>query len=376
MNKFILSSCFLYFSLCLCTQELFSQNQVHLNPADHQVHQWEMTGHNFSALEKPPVMDPANLITSYDKCFSEPGFPTQQEMGGKDVKIILPRDRPCKELWVIGGTDDNPAHNIWIIGGKIEYNGPREEFKTGAITIVNWSGTAFIEGIEIDVHNACLDGIRLSTAAINGEERRIVVQNSYIRGMGYCVQKGGTHGDLLHAQSQNDTRTWVKEMVAQNVRGDLINQGFFIPYRAHNSHGVLRAVFDHVDLHLDSRYKFEGNKISTMIFAGASGVNGDSPPPQGQIYNEVYLNWWDPWYPETQNRLNIVNPKPEYINEDGLAIYSDSVRKEAGITGTWRKGVPPGGSFVPVDKVGLNYDRSFFEAARIQQNEACKLPVK
>jgi len=310
-------------------------------------------------LEAPPEMAAGNTITVIDKDFGEAGFPTSAQMAGKDVKIILPTNRDCEAPWTIGGTNSNPARNIWIVGGKIKYTGPLPGPSSAGITFINWSGTVFLEGVEIDINNACMDGVRSSTAVTNGANRRIVFQNCYIRGMGYCTPTG-THGDLYHAQNQNDSTTYVKELVVQNVRGELINQGFFIPYRPQNNHGVLKAVFRQMDLHLDPRYKFQLNKISTMIFAGTSGSNGDSPPPNGQSYTDVYLNWWDPWYPGTEGRLDITKPAPVSYTAEGIAVFSAADITNAKITGAWRKGVPAGGTYVPTNKVGRSYDRTYF----------------
>ena len=247
------------------------------------------------------------------------------------------------------------------MGGKIDYTGPRTSASgTAALTLKNWTGTVFIEGLEVDMHNTCHDGVRGSTAATNGKQRRVVIQNAYFRGIGYCSP--GTHGDLFHAQNQNDTPkdSKIAELKLQNVRGDLINQGLFVPYRPQNSHGVRKLVLERVELRLDARHKFEQNKISTMIFAGGLGQNGDSPPPDGQVFKEVYLNWWSPWYPGTVTRKNITVPAPSGYDAKGCAVFSSATKSSAKITGTWCKGSPASGTFVPLNKIGLAYKRSYF----------------
>lgn len=311
------------------------------------------TNYSGAVLEEPPVMDPNNTVVFENVCPEDAGFPTRSQMAGKDVKITLPKDRVCKTRASIGGTTSVAANNIWVVGGKIEYyssdiNGG------GGITLAYWKGTAFFEGLEIDMQNSCNDGIRSYTAM--GENARVVIQNSYIRGLGYCTPSG-THGDMYHAQGGLPV---VKEFVMQNSRGDLINQGIFVPYRE-SGHGVRKMILDHVELRLDDRYKFVLDKISTMIYAGTYNNNEDLPPPDGQSYNEVYLNWWDPWYPNTIDRKNITIPNVDGYDANGCGIFSEQTKTDFKIlSGQWCKGSPPNGTFVPLDKIGLNYDRSYF----------------
>jgi hypothetical protein len=304
-------------------------------------------------LEPPPEMDPENTLEVVNMCPEDPGFPSKADMAGKDVKIVLPKDRACHKMMTIGGETDNPVHNVWIVGGKLEWNGPQEDSPGGAITMRYFDGTAFIEGIEIDVHNAFMDGVRCYH--VMGPHARVIIQNSYIRGMGY--KREGTHGDMFHAQGGQ--RNHLNELVMQNARGDLTNQGIFVPYRKTSFHGVRRMELDHVELHLDPRYRH--GKISTMIFSGPYSNTDDDYPPDGQSYNEVYLNWWDPHYPYTTERKNITVPNIDYYDENGCAVFPDHAIKEGKITGTWCKGNPPNSPFVPVDKIGLNYDRLYFD---------------
>lgn len=311
-----------------------------------------------SGLEQPPVMDPNNTVTFTNVCPGDAGWPTNAQMQGKDVRIILPTDRTCKvKSNAIGGYDNNPAKNIWLTGGKLDYTDGASG--SAGLTFAWWSGTVFIEGVEIDVNNSCNDAIRSYRA--KGDSARIVVQNSYLRAPGYCT--GGTHGDMLHVQggepSKGDTN--VKELVMQNTRGDLVNQGIFVPFRTETVHGVRRMNLDRVELKLDSRYKWENNRISTMIYAYPYGSNTvDQPPPDGQSYKDVYLNWWDPWYPTTINRKDITVPPAASYDANNCAVFDPAVKERAKLTGTWCKGNPPGGFIVPVNKVGLSYNRDAF----------------
>lgn len=311
-----------------------------------------------TGLENPPDMDPNNTVTFTNVCPGDAGWPTNSQMQGKDVKIILPKDRICTvRSKAIGGYDSNPAHDIWIVGGKINYKG--SETGGGALTFAWWDGTVFVEGIEIDMNNTCSDAIN-SYRSKRGNAR-IVIQNSYLRAPGYC--EGGTHGDLVHVQggepSKNDTV--VKELLMQNVRGDAITQGLFIPYRTDTVHGVRKLTLDRVDIHLDSRYKGSGNRISTMIYAYPYGDNKiDLPPPDGQNYKDVYLNWWDPWYPDTINRKDITLPPVTGYDANNCGIFASDVISKAKITGQWCKGTPPNGTYAPVNLIGQNYDRAAF----------------
>ena len=305
-------------------------------------------------LEQPPDMDPENTLKVVNTCPDDPGFPSEADMAGKDVKIVMPKDRICGETMLIGGTLSNPVHNVWIVGGKIEWTGPQKPSPGGAITLRQFDGTVFIEGIEIDVHNAYMDGVRCYRAL--GPDARVVIQNAYIRGMGYDSE--GTHGDMFHAQG--GTIYALSEFVMQNTRGDLINQGIFVPYRENTHHGARRMELDHVELRLDSRYKW--GKISTMIFADKYGSPGEYLLPDGQSYNEVYLNWWDPHYPNAAERKNITVPPVDHYDENGCAVLSADIVEEGNITGKWCKGSPPDGTFVPLDKIGLNYNRWYFDS--------------
>lgn len=299
-------------------------------------------------LEPPPVMD--DPVVFENVCPGDAGWPTRNQMAGKDVKIVLPKDRVCKNFAVIGGTSTVAAKDLWVVGGKIEYE--TTDTKAGAaMTLSNWNGTAFFEGMDIDVKNSCADGIRSYTAM--GPDARVVIQNAYIRGMSYC--NPGTHGDLYHAQGGLPV---VKELVMQNVRGELLTQGLFVPYRE-SGHGVRKMVLERVDLRLDPRYKSYNGSIATMIYAGSYGSYDDLPPPDGQFYREVYLNWWDPHYPSTINRKDITIPNVASYDANNCGVFSDALKSSHKITGQWCKG-PPQSEFVPLDKVGLNYNRNFF----------------
>lgn len=310
------------------------------------------TGGGTSATGKlldPPTMD--NALVVENVCPEDSRWPSNAQMAGRDVKITMPKDRICRKVGNMGGTKASPAHDIWLSGGELVVHSDAPKNGAG-LTTTYWTGTLFIEGMNIDITDSCMDGIR----TYYPRSGRVVLQNSVVRGMSYCDP--GTHGDLFHAQG-GDGGNNIRELVAQNIRGDLENQGFFVPLRA-NGHGVRRLVLDHVELRLDPRYRFFKNKISTMIFADPTGGGGNQYPPDGQAYNEVYLNWWDPWYPSTTGRLNITLPSPSSYDSKGCAVFSSGTRSAAKLDGTWCKGAPPGGTFVPLDKIGRNYDRSFF----------------
>lgn len=297
-----------------------------------------------ATLEDPPIMN--NPLNIQDICPEDLRWPTPGEMAGRDVKIILPKDRVCKKEGTLGGTSESaPAHNIWVVGGELEVTSGAGG---GGLTVRWWDGTALFEGVYVNINNTQNDGIRTYYAV---RDARVVIQNSFIRGMGYG---NNGHGDLFHAQGSGAIQ---KELVMQNVRGDLVNQGIFVPSRT-SGHGVRRLVMDHVELRLDIRYKF--GKISTMIFAGTGPENGDSAPQDGQSFNEVYLNWWYPHYSTTQNRTDITVPPVTGYDSKGCAIFSDRIKRSHNITGAWCRGSPAGGTFVPLDKIGRNYDRSYF----------------
>lgn len=303
-------------------------------------------------LEAPPAMT-RNPAVFENVCPGDAGWPTYAQMSGRDVKIVLPKDRTCTQRAVVGGYDATPAGNIWIVGGEIDFYSSDTQGSAG-ITARYWDGTLFVEGVDIDMNNSCNDGIR--TYSAKGTRPRVVIQNSYIRGLGYCV--GGTHGDLYHAQGGLPV---VTELLMQNVRGELITQGIFVPYRD-AGHGVRRMTLDHVELALDPRYPSTASaQISTMIYAGPYGNDTtDKLLPEGQTYRDVYLNWWDPHYPTATNRKDIVLPSPIGYDVAGCALYATSTITSANITGTWCKGAPEHGTFVPLMQVGRLYDRAYY----------------
>ncbi len=307
------------------------------------------TGNPTGDLLPPPPMD--NPLVVENVCPEDSRWPSNSQMAGRDVKITLPKDRVCKKVGNLGGTKSQSAHDIWVSGGELDIYSSSPSNGAG-LTLTYWDGTALFEGLYIDINNSCMDGIRTYFP----RSGRVIIQNSYIAGMSYCTP--GTHGDLFHAQGGDGGKN-ITELIVQNLRGDLINQGFFVPPRP-DGHGVNRLVLDHVEMRLDSRFKFSQNKISTMVFADPTGGGGNNYPPNGQSYNEVYLNWWEPWYPGTENRTNIVLPAASSFDSKGCAVYSSDVKNKAKLDGAWCKGSPPGGTFVPLDKIGRNYDRSFF----------------
>lgn len=327
-------------------------------PTPTQIPTPTLSANRCTGLENPPDMDPNNTVTFTNVCPGDSGWPTNSQMQGKDVRIILPKDRKCKaKSTAIGGYDNNPARDIWISGGNLDYTAG--ENGSSGLTFAWWSGTVFIEGIQIDMNNSCNDVVRSYRS--KGGNARMVIQNSYLRGAGYCT--GGTHGDIVHIQggepSKNDTV--VKELVLQNVRGDAITQGIFVPYRTDTVHGVRKLTLDRVDLHLDADYKWSEGRISTMIYAYPYGDNKiDLPPPDGQSFKDVYLNWWDPWYPTTIDRKDITVPAVTGYDGNNCGIFSSEVISKAKITGQWCKGTPPKGTYAPADLIGQNYDRATF----------------
>lgn len=306
-----------------------------------------------AVLEEPPAMT-LSPVTFENVCPEDAGWPTRPQMEGRDVKVVLPTDRVCASRGSLGGTLSNPSRNVWVVGGEIEYYSTATSGSAG-LTFNYFSGTIFVEGIKIDMQNSCNDGIRSYFAT--GTSPRVVIQNSYIRGLGYCSPVG-THGDMYHAQGGLPV---VIELLMQNVRGDLITQGIFVPYRD-EGHGVLRMVLDHVELRLDERYPSTASaQIATMIYAGPYLMDvTDKYPPNGQRYNEVYLNWWDPHYPASTGRKDIAIPAVESYDTAGCAEFSAATTTLAQIEGSWCKGSPFGGTFVPLNRVGREYDRAYF----------------
>ncbi len=300
-------------------------------------------GGNTSGLENPPTMD-AGYVLIENVCPGESGWPSSSQVAGKDVKIVMPKNRECKpssDTAAIQGTESNPVKDVWIVGGVLRGAG---------FSFRNYSGMVFIEGAIIDLAGKCQDAINGYFG--RGDGGRWVVQNTHITGVSYCSP--GIHGDITHPQGSG---AMLNELKWQNVWAHVVRQGFFIVPRTsgdYPGHGLKKLTLDHVFLDADPKVRMAGKQIATMIYWAESW----GPPVDGVHFNDTYLRWWGGADGASKSmRKDITIPNVASYDSSECATYASSAK----VTGKWCAGAPPGGNtFVPLDKIGLNYNRSNF----------------
>lgn len=292
-------------------------------------------------LEAPPSMDPGFVLVE-NVCPGEPGWPTTQQIAGKDVKIIMPKNRECRpgtNTTALQGTESNPVKDIWIVGGVLRGSG---------YSFRNYSGTILIEGALIDQQGQCQDAINGFYG--RGDGGRWVVQNTHITGVSYCDP--GTHGDTAHPQGSG---AMLNELKFQNVWAHVVRQGLFIVPRTsgpYPGHGVKKLTFDHVFLQADPKVRMAGKQVATMIYWAEQW----GPPVNGVSFNNTYLKWWGGADGASKSmRRDITIPNVASFDGNECATYGANAK----VTGKWCAGDPPN-AFVPLDKIGLNYNRDTF----------------
>lgn len=315
-------------------------------------------------LYDPPTMR-AGYVTVSNKCPEDGDFPAISSFNGKDVKFEWPTDRVCSapfnpsDMSVNGqnlvGTN-NPGARIWSVGGHFTTGAtfkPVAGNGGGLIAFNNYGPDSelFIEGAYIDSNGSCTDTLRwYGCIGCNANNRATVtVQNTILTGTDQCVPGG--HGDTPHAQ----TGAWADARF-QNVVMQPRFQGSFGPHRT-NGHGFYSLELDHAWYREDPNGR-SAHQPGGGVYIYFMGSGADLPPPGGVSMDNVYV--WSQYNRNPQR--NKVYLQPGSFDSSNCAVYSAAQRASvgAGLTGTWCWGEPPGGTFVPEDKVGLNYDRSFF----------------
>ena len=321
---------------------------------------WKVSG-----LESPPAMTQNPLIVE-NVCPEDDRWPTFEEAAGRDVKVVLPKDRDClpkrsdfscanrgggRLQSFIGGTSSNPARNIWIVGGKIrsQYTQDpvvcpdgttRRDAGNGALTAYNWTGTLFIEGIHVDNNCNCEDVFRLGNYRTTS---RIVVQNSRAEGFAQCSP--GTHGDFIHPQNSNYGNLGTIKL--ENVAILRDNQAIWAPPRPTTGHGVIN------ELHLDHVII---NKRDCPEAPGDGWVFGWQEPNSSlPVTKDVrFRNTW------VQNINTSYGTTPRWtppLDSQQCANYPASANVKEG---KWCVSNKDPNLYAPLSLIGRNYVRSNF----------------
>lgn len=317
---------------------------------------WKVSG-----LEEPPAMTQNALIVE-DVCPEDDRWPTYEEGAGRDIKVILPKDRVCQPnrtalscdgggrlMSYIGGTDGNPARNIWIVGGKIENkwgqgdkvcsNGKREDVGHGAISAQWFTGTLFIEGVHVDLKCTCEDVVR-----INGHRKdaRVVLQNMRAEGFAQCSP--GTHGDLIHPQSS--LYGTLKEIKLENVVALRDNQVVWAPPRPTTGHGVReKLTLDHVII--KKRDCDEASGDGWVL--GWKEPNSELAPTNDVRFRNTWIQSLNTGYGTT--------PRWSSLDSNNCAVYSSNANVKEG---AWCIKDEDPELYAPLSLIGLNYVRSNF----------------
>jgi hypothetical protein len=300
----------------------------------------------FACLAPPALSRP---LTFADACPGDPGFPAVVEADGGDVLVRLPRDRVCQR-----GLSITKAGNVWIEGGAFLYT----ETGNAVISISRTAGTAFVEGLSIDVAGKSADAIR-----VYRNTGRLIVQNTFARRI--SGQPAGIHGDLIHAQGDGP----LQELVLQNVTGYTAYQGLFTPYRPESGHGARAVRLERVNVAYDpalNRNAGAGKPLMLLFFGSADDLR-DRPPDLGTTLASVYVDasLWN------QSFGRSIYPPPKTLF--GRCVRFDEAH---GISGQVCEGPPPGGDFAPEGLVGTGYQRSRFCADGSAPGAAAGAPAR
>ncbi|MCU0893340.1 MAG: hypothetical protein MUD06_03300 [Rhodospirillales bacterium] len=284
----------------------------------------------FACLAPPALSRPLTFVNA---CPGEPGFPTVVEADGRDVLVRLPKDRVCQR-----GLSITKPGTVWIQGGAFLYT----ESGKAVISISETAGTAFVEGLSIDVAGKSADAIR-----VYRNTGRLIVQNTFARRI--SGQPAGIHGDLIHAQGDGP----LQELVLQNVTGYTGYQGLFTPYRPESGHGARAVRLERVNVAYDpalNRNAGAGKPLMLLFFGSADDLR-DRPPDRGTTLASVHVDasFWNQPFGRS------VYPRPKTLF--GRCVGFDEAH---GISGRVCEGPPPGGDFAPEALVGTAYDRSRF----------------
>ncbi|MBL8660614.1 MAG: hypothetical protein JNM75_12755 [Rhodospirillales bacterium] len=277
-------------------------------------------------LAPPTLVNPIQFI---DKCPEDAGGPSAVVAKGRDVYVQLPATRACSKRVSV-----TKARNVRITGGKFVF----ADTQTSVISLGYSSGTAFVDGVHIDVNGRHADAIR--TYRHTG---KLIVQNVRIEGVSGI--KSGTHGDIVHAQGGGP----LSELILQNVSGYTAYQGLFVPYIVSSGHGTHKLSLDRVNVGYDT--KFAISKPLILLFIGDNNHPTNKAPDLGTTLNEVFAKDFSAVF--TFNRSVYAKPVKDGV---GCATF-DPVHK---ITGKVCGGLPAGGDFAPASLVGPNYNRDNF----------------
>jgi hypothetical protein len=282
-----------------------------------------------TTCERPPVL--SNPIVYQDMCPGDAGFASVVSAGGRDVHVKLPDDRQCTKSLLI-----KSAGNVHIVGGSFLY----EDAAASVIAIQSSSGTTFIEGADIDANGRSADAI--SSYIHTG---RVVIQNTSIRGV------VGTSGGIIRDAIEAQTRGPLAQLKLQNVTLRTSGRGLFSFYSPTNGHGARSLQLDHVDAAYDPDLPpWQSTTPPRLLEIGDPASATYQAPPEGTLFSNVYVDGshWNIAY----NRTVYAAPRAE---PDGCASF-----KSTKFNGRVCLGPPPSGDFAPPQKVGLNYDRTYF----------------
>jgi hypothetical protein len=287
-------------------------------------------GTKVACYPPPELSDPLTFVGA---CPGDAGFPDVIKAGGRDVLVRLPTNAVCHQALHVA-----EAGNVRIVGGSFLYTGSAP----AVVTVSRSAGTAFIEGLNIDVAGQAADAIR-----VYSHTGRLIVQNTFARRI--SGRPSGPHGDLVHAQGGGP----LNELILQNVTGYSGYQGLFTPYRPASGHGTHALTLERVNVAYDPSLNRSSGaaKPLKLLFMGSADDPADLPPDRGTTLSQVYVDtsYWNVPFERA------LEPRPR--TTFGRCVTFDDDDK---IAGSVCRGAPPGGDFAPAALVGGTYDRAHF----------------
>lgn len=293
----------------------------------------------------PTLVSPTNVVVGENGGSWEFG-PDQ------DAFITCQPGVTVKKTISLGG-----GRNVWVKGCEIVLEWTASGTNQRALEIKG-AQKAYIEGVYADAADRCdsFTAYPLHTADAPPTTVKYTLINSWAGNNNYNTI-GDCHGDCLQLQGNDKPETTGRfDVHIQNFTCMSKAQGFFLPDRSPASMprqtGILKNVNARFGLDSVPRYDVYRGGLTLYYFMSPS-YEADRQPWQVTLDN-VYLQW-------NKSDRNVCPGPP---CRDTLANFSDpkliSFATSTNIKGEIRKGLPPAGDFVPHDKTGKNYDRSYF----------------
>ena len=311
------------------------------------------------ALRARPTLTNPLTYTSVSQLPAHNGYKHIIQAGGRDVYVSIPA-KMSRGIHIAG------ARNAIVLGMHIEYpfnsersfvqNPPKPNSGYDAqhvITFTGCTGSLHVEGCFLDANFWASDCI-----AINTSPAVLTVQNCRVQKNHYAK----AHGDCIHVQgASGDFSKQTKALYVENFNGFPSNQGFQLPVQMNLATGPRYCSLKNVCLSKRGLDRVMGTMRLTHF--GNMAHTNDKPWQDGGSFDEVYLEWQVGGYTGMiSGNAPAMNGAAECLQNSNGWVYYPAKYNYSGF-------IKPGfKEFVPASKVGLNYDRSYYDGGTIITN--------